>query len=270
MPSACPRPPAPHPPSTADPPSWHRDPRPDRRRRHPAPPRAADQPHRPRLHRPHRRRRQDRAARGGRPPARRRRPRPRPARPRRRRRHHRAARLHPAPIIVLSARTDSTDKVHALDRGADDYVTKPFGVDELAARLRAAVRRATDRAAGERTSRSRGGRPHDRPRRQDRVPGRHSRSGSPPPSGASSSCSPATTASSSPAASCCTTSGAPRTARRPATCASTSPSSAASSNGTLRIPGTSSPSRVWATGSVRDRPLRPAPARPERSRGIRR
>jgi len=49
----------------------------------------------------------------------------------------------PAPIIVLSARTDSTDKVHALDRGADDYVTKPFGVDELVARLRAAVRRAT-------------------------------------------------------------------------------------------------------------------------------
>jgi DNA-binding response OmpR family regulator len=48
-----------------------------------------------------------------------------------------------APIIVLSARTDSTDKVHALDRGADDYVTKPFGVEELAARIRAAVRRAT-------------------------------------------------------------------------------------------------------------------------------
>jgi two-component system KDP operon response regulator KdpE len=48
-----------------------------------------------------------------------------------------------APIIVLSARTDSTDKVQALDRGADDYVTKPFGVEELMARLRAAVRRAT-------------------------------------------------------------------------------------------------------------------------------
>jgi two-component system, OmpR family, KDP operon response regulator KdpE len=46
------------------------------------------------------------------------------------------------PIIVLSARTDSSDKVLALDRGADDYVTKPFGVDELMARLRAAVRRA--------------------------------------------------------------------------------------------------------------------------------
>jgi two-component system, OmpR family, KDP operon response regulator KdpE len=45
------------------------------------------------------------------------------------------------PIIVLSARTDSTDKVDALDAGADDYVTKPFGMDELLARLRAAVRR---------------------------------------------------------------------------------------------------------------------------------
>jgi two-component system KDP operon response regulator KdpE len=46
------------------------------------------------------------------------------------------------PIIVLSARQDSTDKVGALDAGADDYVTKPFGMDELLARLRAAVRRA--------------------------------------------------------------------------------------------------------------------------------
>ncbi|MBB5955490.1 two-component system KDP operon response regulator KdpE [Saccharothrix tamanrassetensis] len=46
------------------------------------------------------------------------------------------------PIIVLSARTDSSDKVGALDAGADDYVTKPFGMDELLARLRAAVRRS--------------------------------------------------------------------------------------------------------------------------------
>ncbi|MFC9898248.1 response regulator [Nocardia sp. NPDC127579] len=45
------------------------------------------------------------------------------------------------PVIVLSARTDSADKVQALDEGADDYVTKPFGMDELLARLRAAVRR---------------------------------------------------------------------------------------------------------------------------------
>ena len=46
-----------------------------------------------------------------------------------------------APIIVLSARTEEPDKVVALDAGADDYVTKPFGMDELLARLRAALRR---------------------------------------------------------------------------------------------------------------------------------
>jgi two-component system KDP operon response regulator KdpE len=48
-----------------------------------------------------------------------------------------------APIIVLSGRTDSTDKVEALDAGADDYVTKPFGMDELLARMRAVSRRMT-------------------------------------------------------------------------------------------------------------------------------
>jgi two-component system KDP operon response regulator KdpE len=48
-----------------------------------------------------------------------------------------------APIIVLSARAGEPDKVVALDAGADDYVTKPFGMDELLARLRAALRRST-------------------------------------------------------------------------------------------------------------------------------
>ena len=46
------------------------------------------------------------------------------------------------PIVVLSARGSETVKVAALDAGADDYVSKPFGMDELLARLRAAVRRA--------------------------------------------------------------------------------------------------------------------------------
>jgi two-component system KDP operon response regulator KdpE len=46
------------------------------------------------------------------------------------------------PVIVLSARHGSDDKVEALDVGADDYITKPFGVDELLARVRAAVRRS--------------------------------------------------------------------------------------------------------------------------------
>jgi len=47
------------------------------------------------------------------------------------------------PIVVLSARQHGEDKVDALDAGADDYVTKPFAMNELLARLRAAVRRAT-------------------------------------------------------------------------------------------------------------------------------
>ena len=46
------------------------------------------------------------------------------------------------PIVVLSARSDEADKVRALDAGADDYVTKPFGSAELLARLRAALRRS--------------------------------------------------------------------------------------------------------------------------------
>ncbi|MGW2209758.1 response regulator [Streptomyces sp. NPDC001781] len=48
------------------------------------------------------------------------------------------------PILVLSARRGSDEKVAALDAGADDYITKPFSMDELLARLRAAVRRTED------------------------------------------------------------------------------------------------------------------------------
>jgi len=49
----------------------------------------------------------------------------------------------PVPIIVLSGRADSRDKVNALDAGADDYITKPFSIDELLARVRAVTRRRT-------------------------------------------------------------------------------------------------------------------------------
>ena len=52
--------------------------------------------------------------------------------------------MSPAPIIVLSARTAEADKVAALDLGADDYVTKPFGPEELLARIRVALRRRAD------------------------------------------------------------------------------------------------------------------------------
>jgi two-component system KDP operon response regulator KdpE len=55
----------------------------------------------------------------------------------------------PVPIIVLSARTTEAEKVAALDLGADDYVTKPFGMDELLARLRTALRHGRRPAAAE-------------------------------------------------------------------------------------------------------------------------
>ena len=60
----------------------------------------------------------------------------------------RAIRLHSAiPILVLSVREHERSKVEALDAGADDYITKPFGIQELLARVRAHLRRAPERAA---------------------------------------------------------------------------------------------------------------------------
>ncbi len=52
------------------------------------------------------------------------------------------------PILVLSVREDEADKVSALDLGADDYLTKPFGIDELLARVRALLRRADGEPPG--------------------------------------------------------------------------------------------------------------------------
>ena len=54
------------------------------------------------------------------------------------------------PIIVLSAKGSESDKVAALDMGADDYITKPFGMDELLARIRAVLRRLTASESGDR------------------------------------------------------------------------------------------------------------------------
>ncbi|MCA1632615.1 MAG: response regulator transcription factor [Acidobacteria bacterium] len=56
------------------------------------------------------------------------------------------------PIIVLSVRGEERMKVQALDAGADDYVSKPFGMDELLARIRAALRRAASRGPGDAVS----------------------------------------------------------------------------------------------------------------------
>ncbi|HUY50754.1 MAG TPA: response regulator [Streptosporangiaceae bacterium] len=57
-----------------------------------------------------------------------------------------------APVIVLSGRTGPGDKIGALDAGADDYVTKPFSMEELLARLRAALRREEPGPAGTRVT----------------------------------------------------------------------------------------------------------------------
>ena len=71
------------------------------------------------------------------------------------------------PIIVLSAVGDEAEKVRALEAGADDYVTKPFGPDELVARLRAALRRAAGRGDEPVLERRR---PRDRPGRAAASP----------------------------------------------------------------------------------------------------
>src|SRR6185369_1139363 len=59
----------------------------------------------------------------------------------------------PMPIVVLSARSHERSKVEALDAGADDYITKPFGVGELLARVRAALRHAVRVPTGTRVLR---------------------------------------------------------------------------------------------------------------------
>ncbi len=95
-----------------------------------------------------------------------------------------------APIIVLSGRTDSADKVDALDAGADDYVTKPFGVDELLARMRAVSRRATPGDVAADRGDLRAHRPSTWPRSASRsaTATTSSTSGSPRPSGTCSRC----------------------------------------------------------------------------------
>jgi two-component system, OmpR family, KDP operon response regulator KdpE len=60
----------------------------------------------------------------------------------------------PVPIVVLSSRDDEKGKVEALDLGADDYVTKPFGMEELVARLRTALRHRLQQQGGRPTFRS--------------------------------------------------------------------------------------------------------------------
>ena len=152
------------------------------------------------------------------------------------------------PIIVLSGRADSADKVAALDAGADDYVTKPFGVDELLARIRAVTRRIG--AAADATPVVTVGGVHRRPRRPRTVDRRRAvRSGSPRPSGTCWRSCCATPASWSASGNCSRRCGGRSTRPRPTTSASTWPSCGASSRPTRRTRGTCSPNRGWATAS---------------------
>ena len=153
------------------------------------------------------------------------------------------------PIIVLSVREAEADKVAALDAGADDYVTKPFGMDELLARLRAALRRAAP--AEEEAVVVTADFTIDLAAKRVRRRATARRSGSRRPSGTSSRCSCATRASSSRRSSCCRRCGVRRTRRRPTTCACSWPRCGASSSRSPGARGTSSPSRGWATGSSR-------------------
>ena len=76
------------------------------------------------------------------------------------------------PIIVLSVRESEREKVHALDLGADDYLTKPFGIDELLARVRVALRHAAHPSSGAEAVYRSGGLEVDLERRRVRAQGR--------------------------------------------------------------------------------------------------
>ena len=149
-----------------------------------------------------------------------------------------------APVIVLSVVGDEAEKVAALDAGADDYVTKPFGIDELLARLRAALRRADAPAEpvveiGELRI--------DLEKRAVSVGA--SRSSSRRTSSRSSASSHATPGSCSPTRCCCARCGGGATATSRTTFTSTSRSSVASWSRTRRGHASSSRSPVPATGS---------------------
>ena len=143
------------------------------------------------------------------------------------------------PVVVLSARQQSDDKVEALDEGADDYVTKPFGMDELMARVRSALRRgggdgeALAAIAPVVTEASPSTSAPSRP------PGWGSRCTSRRPSGGCSASWPGTAAGSSPRPTCSRPCGDRPTAGSRTTCGSTATSCGASSRETPPAHGTS-------------------------------
>ena len=158
-----------------------------------------------------------------------------------------------APVLVLSARHGSEDKVEALDAGADDYITKPFGLDELLARLRALLRRSVEpeqRSSGQDRCLHRG--PGQAPGDQ----GRRGRPADPHGMEDSGGSGPQSGKAHHPAAAALQRSGVRPTPRRPTTSGFTWRSCGASWS---RIPparATCSPRPASATGSCPDGFLR--------------
>ncbi len=136
------------------------------------------------------------------------------------------------PILVLSAVGDEREKVRALEAGADDYVTKPFGPDELVARLRAALRRSEPVGETEPVIEVGGlvidlAAPAGQPRRRGDPPDPDRVRPAAPPGAA-------TAAGCSPTRRCCARSGAPASRTTPRSCASTSPTCGARSSRSRR------------------------------------
>ena len=117
------------------------------------------------------------------------------------------------PIIMLTARGEETDRIRGLDTGADDYLTKPFSMTELLARLRAVLRRIRPSLAEDVVQRRRY---RDGPRRPPRAPRRHGSASGPHRIQAAGSSDPASRPASSAASSCWMRCGARTSMSRPA------------------------------------------------------
>ena len=156
------------------------------------------------------------------------------------------------PIIMLTARSEDADKLIGFESGADDYITKPFNILELKARIRALIRRSSMAPAA--PAEPDGGklvRGHIEIDPERRSARRFGQNVELTRSSTSSSCSCATPAKSTRASSCSTSCGATtiRATSAPWTC--TSAACARSSSATPPHPNTSSPSGAWATTSPR-------------------
>jgi len=151
------------------------------------------------------------------------------------------------PVIVLSARGQDEDKINALDAGADDYLTKPFSVGELLARIRVALRHAASTEPGsESPSFVLGELRIDFVKRQVFVQDREVHLT--PPSIGCCRCWPGTRAACSPTASSSRTFGARLTRSTPSTCACSSGSYDTSSSKIPRDHATCSTSPAWGIG----------------------